>query len=49
MEIVYAFWTPGPVEMVLIVLALLIVFGAGSWEGPWERDQGIQGSQRSPA
>ena len=29
MEIVYAFWTPGPVEMVLIVLALLIVFGAG--------------------
>jgi sec-independent protein translocase protein TatA len=29
MEIVYAIPIPGPAEMVLIVLALLIVFGAG--------------------
>ena len=29
MEIVYAFWTPGPVEIGLIVLVVLIVFGAG--------------------
>ncbi len=28
MEIVYA-WAPGPMELVLIVLAVLIIFGAG--------------------